>query len=170
MHKLITVTSFDFQIFFKLNGLLGVLLYNIIRTSIIITIFFFHSDSQHFGSLRGGKSHFFHLGEQMLDLLKSNFQTSVTSSMYIFFFFLTANLLLIVSVAANGLEAWKILEDPNNQTDIVLTEVVMPVLSGIGLLSKIMTHRTLKNIPVISKYHFNVFVLIFLWYVRLLFT
>lgn len=29
----------------------------------------------------------------------------------------------------------------------------MPVVSGIGLLCKIMTHKTLKNIPVISKYH-----------------
>lgn len=76
-------------------------------------------------------------------------------------FFLTANLLLIVNAAANGLEAWRILEHPNNQTDIVLTEVVMPVLSGIGLLSKIMSHRTLKNIPVISEYHFSVCVLIF---------
>ncbi|GER28665.1 pseudo-response regulator 7-like protein [Striga asiatica] len=36
--------------------------------------------------------------------------------------------------AANGLQAWKILEDLNNHIDIVLTEVVMPLLSGIGLL------------------------------------
>ncbi|GER54327.1 unnamed protein product [Striga asiatica] len=36
--------------------------------------------------------------------------------------------------AANGLQAWKILEDLNNHIDIVLTEVVMPCFSGIGLL------------------------------------
>ncbi|KAK4272911.1 hypothetical protein QN277_021402 [Acacia crassicarpa] len=51
--------------------------------------------------------------------------------------------------AANGLQAWKILEDLTNQIDLVLTEVAMPCLSGIGLLSKIMAHKTRKNIPVI---------------------
>ncbi|XP_052174957.1 two-component response regulator-like APRR3 [Diospyros lotus] len=54
-----------------------------------------------------------------------------------------------VMEAANGLQAWKILEDLTNHIDLVLTEVVMPVLSGIGLLSKIMSHKTRKNIPVI---------------------
>ncbi|XP_028775159.1 two-component response regulator-like APRR7 [Neltuma alba] len=51
--------------------------------------------------------------------------------------------------AANGLQAWKILEDLTSQIDLVLTEVAMPCLSGIGLLSKIMGHKTRKNIPVI---------------------
>ncbi|KAL3642541.1 receiver domain [Castilleja foliolosa] len=51
--------------------------------------------------------------------------------------------------AANGLQAWKILEDLNNHIDIILTEVVMPCLSGIGLLLKIMSHKTRKNIPII---------------------
>ncbi|KAL3628562.1 receiver domain [Castilleja foliolosa] len=51
--------------------------------------------------------------------------------------------------AANGLQAWKILEDLNNHIDIVLTEVIMPCLSGIGLLLKIMSHKTRKNIPII---------------------
>lgn len=54
-----------------------------------------------------------------------------------------------VTAVANGLQAWKILEDLNNHIDLVLTEVVMPILSGIGLLYKIMSHKTLKNIPVI---------------------
>ncbi|OAY68856.1 Two-component response regulator-like PRR73 [Ananas comosus] len=54
-----------------------------------------------------------------------------------------------VSAAANGLQAWKILEDLANHVDLVLTEVVMPYLSGIGLLSKIMSHKTCRNIPVI---------------------
>ncbi|CAI9273337.1 unnamed protein product [Lactuca saligna] len=51
--------------------------------------------------------------------------------------------------AANGLQAWKILENLSNHIDIVLTEVVMPCLSGIGLFCKIMSHKTRKNIPVI---------------------
>ncbi|XP_051132291.1 two-component response regulator-like APRR7 isoform X2 [Andrographis paniculata] len=54
-----------------------------------------------------------------------------------------------VLVAANGVQAWKILEDLNNHIDIVLTEVAMPGLSGIGLLLKIMSHNIRKNIPVI---------------------
>ncbi|XP_031250107.1 two-component response regulator-like APRR7 isoform X1 [Pistacia vera] len=54
-----------------------------------------------------------------------------------------------VVAVENGLEAWKILEDLTNQIDLILTEVVMPCLSGIGLLHKIMSHKTCKNIPVI---------------------
>ncbi|XP_022005904.1 two-component response regulator-like APRR3 isoform X1 [Helianthus annuus] len=51
--------------------------------------------------------------------------------------------------AANGLQAWKILENLSVHIDIVLTEVVMPFLSGIGLLCKIMSHKSRKNVPVI---------------------
>ncbi|CAK9167295.1 unnamed protein product [Ilex paraguariensis] len=51
--------------------------------------------------------------------------------------------------AANGVQAWKILEDLTNHVDLVLTEVVMPCLSGIGLLCKIMSHKTRKIVPVI---------------------
>ncbi|CAB4314800.1 unnamed protein product [Prunus armeniaca] len=54
-----------------------------------------------------------------------------------------------VIAAANGLQAWKILEDLTNHVDLVLTEVVMPCLSGVGLLNKIMSHKTRKNVPVI---------------------
>jgi len=54
-----------------------------------------------------------------------------------------------VTAVANGLEAWRILEDPTNHIDLVLTEVVLPCLSGIGLLGKIMSHETYMNIPVI---------------------
>lgn len=59
---------------------------------------------------------------------------------------------MTVTAVANGLEAWKVLIDSNKQIDLVLTEVVMPYLSGIGLLSKIMNHVTHKNTPVISEY------------------
>ncbi|CAK9155104.1 unnamed protein product [Ilex paraguariensis] len=54
-----------------------------------------------------------------------------------------------VTAVANGLEAWKILQDLTNHIDFVLTEVAMPYLSGIGLLSKIVRHKTCNNIPVI---------------------
>ncbi|XP_057955564.1 two-component response regulator-like APRR3 isoform X2 [Malania oleifera] len=51
--------------------------------------------------------------------------------------------------ATNGLQAWKILEDLTNHIDLVLTEVVMPCVSGVALLCKIMSHKTRKNVPVI---------------------
>ncbi|WRX11597.1 Signal transduction response regulator [Theobroma cacao] len=54
-----------------------------------------------------------------------------------------------VTAVSNGLQAWKILEDLTNHIDLVLTEVVMPCLSGIGLLCKIMSNKTRMNIPVI---------------------
>ncbi|KAK1403433.1 Two-component response regulator-like APRR7 [Heracleum sosnowskyi] len=62
---------------------------------------------------------------------------------------LLRNLNYEVIVAANGLQAWRILEDLSNHIDIVLTEVVMPYLSGLGLLCKITSHEIRKNIPVI---------------------
>ncbi|XP_039828716.1 two-component response regulator-like PRR73 isoform X2 [Panicum virgatum] len=40
-------------------------------------------------------------------------------------------------------------EDLQNNIDLVLTEVFMPRLSGIGLLSKITSHKVCKDIPVI---------------------
>jgi len=68
--------------------------------------------------------------------------------------------------AANGLQAWKILEDLTNHIDLILTEVAMPGLSGIGLLYKIMGHKTRKNIPVVSKF-FQV--LVYVWFEAFLF-
>lgn len=62
---------------------------------------------------------------------------------------LLRNLNYEVIVAANGLQALKILQDLTIHIDIILTEVVMPCLSGIGLLCKIMNHKTRKNVPVI---------------------
>lgn len=53
--------------------------------------------------------------------------------------------------AENGLHAWQHLEDLQSNIDLVLTEVFMPCLSGIGLLSKITNHKICKDIPVISK-------------------
>uniref|UniRef100_A0A7N1A4Y1 Uncharacterized protein n=1 Tax=Kalanchoe fedtschenkoi TaxID=63787 RepID=A0A7N1A4Y1_KALFE len=54
-----------------------------------------------------------------------------------------------VTAVANGMQAWEILEGTSIQVDIVLTELTIPVLSGMSLLRKIKEHRTHKNMPVI---------------------
>ncbi|XP_043698504.1 two-component response regulator-like APRR3 [Telopea speciosissima] len=54
-----------------------------------------------------------------------------------------------VAAVADGLKAWEVLNEKHYNFDLVLTEVVMPSLSGIGLLSKIMSNEICKNIPVI---------------------
>lgn len=79
----------------------------------------------------------------------------ITSLLYLLI--LTFLLSAPVIEAANGLQAWKILEDLANHVDLVLTEVVMPGLSGVGLLCKIMSHKTRKTVPVISKFLFFFF-------------
>lgn len=58
---------------------------------------------------------------------------------------------MAVTAVSGGLEAWKILEDPTNHIHLVLTEVEMPSLSGIGLLANMKSHKSCKNIPLISK-------------------
>ncbi|KAM3340308.1 two-component response regulator-like APRR7 isoform X1 [Capsicum galapagoense] len=63
--------------------------------------------------------------------------------------------------AANGLQAWKILENLTNHIDLVLTEVVMPCLSGLCLLCKIMSHYTRKTIPVIMMSSYDSMGLVF---------
>lgn len=80
--------------------------------------------------------------------------------------FLVLDLVFAVTAVATGIQAWKILEDPTNHMDLILTEVAMPLLTGIGLLSKIMNHKTLKNVPVISKYHLIAFLAFQTWYLR----
>ncbi|KAF7818566.1 two-component response regulator-like APRR7 isoform X1 [Senna tora] len=62
---------------------------------------------------------------------------------------------------ANGLQAWKMLEDLTNHIDLVLTEVAMPFLSGTGLLCKIMRHKTRKNLPVIMMSSHDSMALVF---------
>ena len=59
--------------------------------------------------------------------------------------------MMAVTAVSGGPEAWKILEDSSNHIDLVLTEVEMPSLSGIGLLASMMNHKSCKNIPLISK-------------------
>ncbi|XP_074581321.1 two-component response regulator-like APRR9 [Curcuma longa] len=50
---------------------------------------------------------------------------------------------------ADGLKAWEVLREKRYNFDLVLTEVEMPSLSGIGLLSRIGAAEERKNIPVI---------------------
>uniref|UniRef100_A0A0E0LQ58 Response regulatory domain-containing protein n=1 Tax=Oryza punctata TaxID=4537 RepID=A0A0E0LQ58_ORYPU len=57
--------------------------------------------------------------------------------------------LFIFIPAENGQQAWTYLEDMQNSIDLVLTEVVVPGVSGISLLSRIMNHNICKNVPVI---------------------
>lgn len=54
-----------------------------------------------------------------------------------------------VTAVVNDLEAWELLEDPSNHFNLILAEVMVPCLSGIGLLKKIMGHQIYRNIPVI---------------------
>eukprot|EP00249_Psilotum_nudum_P018297 c26733_g3_i1 orf=325-3045(-) len=54
----------------------------------------------------------------------------------------------VISVAS-GLKAWNLMEDPKNHFDLVLTEVMMPYLSGIDLLNKITANDAFNHIPVI---------------------
>ncbi|XP_073014304.1 two-component response regulator-like APRR9 isoform X1 [Typha latifolia] len=54
-----------------------------------------------------------------------------------------------VAAVADGLKAWEVLQEKNYGFDLVLSEVAMPSLSGIDLLSKVMAADECKNIPVI---------------------
>ncbi|XP_042473135.1 two-component response regulator-like APRR3 isoform X1 [Zingiber officinale] len=54
-----------------------------------------------------------------------------------------------VAAAADGLKAWEVLREKRYHFDLVLTEVEMPSLSGIGLLSRIVAAEECRNIPVI---------------------
>lgn len=66
-----------------------------------------------------------------------------------------------VTAVSNGLQAWDLLENPKNHFNLVLTEVMTPSLSGIVLLSKIMSHRACKRIPVIMMSSHDSMMLIF---------
>lgn len=68
---------------------------------------------------------------------------------------LTVGLYFSVIAAANVVEAWELLENPNHRFDLVLLDVVVPSssLSGVSLLLKIMEHHSFKQIPVVSKLH-----------------
>ena len=49
------------------------------------------------------------------------------------------------------MKAWEVMRGRAYAFDLVLTEVNMPTLSGIDLLSRIVAADECRNIPVISK-------------------
>ena len=57
----------------------------------------------------------------------------------------------IRSWCTNGLEAWKFLEIHHGSLCLVVTDLKMPSLSGIGLIRKMKTHSVLSIIPVIVQ-------------------
>ncbi|CAN8301215.1 unnamed protein product [Cochlearia groenlandica] len=66
-----------------------------------------------------------------------------------------------VIAVSNVREAKRILEDEKSCIDLVLTEVVMPEHPGTGLLCKIVSHKTLKHIPVIMMSSHDSMTLVF---------
>ncbi|CAK9192923.1 unnamed protein product [Sphagnum troendelagicum] len=54
-----------------------------------------------------------------------------------------------VTSASSGALAWELLEKRNFQFDLVLTDVILPCLSGLDLLSKIKSYEACKQIPVV---------------------
>lgn len=50
--------------------------------------------------------------------------------------------------AANGLEAFQLLEKENGNIDLIVLDWNMPVMSGIEFLEKIKTHPAYNHIPV----------------------
>ncbi|CAI8607758.1 unnamed protein product [Vicia faba] len=54
-----------------------------------------------------------------------------------------------VIAVSDGTKAWKILQIKQIEIDIVLTEMELPEISGLALLSLMMEHETCKNIPLI---------------------
>ncbi|PNX61794.1 two-component response regulator PRR95-like protein, partial [Trifolium pratense] len=56
-----------------------------------------------------------------------------------------------VIAVSNGLKAWETLKMKATDIDLILTEMELPAISGLALLSKIMEHEICKNIPVINK-------------------
>lgn len=56
-----------------------------------------------------------------------------------------------MAAVADGMKAWEVMRERAYAFDLVLTEVVMPTLSGIQLLARIVAADECKNIPVISK-------------------
>nr|QEX51320.1 two-component response regulator-like APRR9 isoform X1 [Cymbidium ensifolium] len=54
-----------------------------------------------------------------------------------------------VTIASDGLKAWELLREKDHNTDLVLTEVELPKMSGVALLTKMMDEDSCNHIPVI---------------------
>jgi DNA-binding response OmpR family regulator len=53
-----------------------------------------------------------------------------------------------VTIADNGLEALKVLES-QTLPDLIIADIMMPILDGLTMVDAIKKHRDTKNIPVI---------------------
>ncbi|MFW7379833.1 MAG: response regulator [Oligoflexus sp.] len=57
---------------------------------------------------------------------------------------------MTVTIARNGQEALEVLEDPTSQIEIVLMDIMMPVMDGFTAIKKIRETKEHKNIPIIA--------------------
>ena len=54
-----------------------------------------------------------------------------------------------IRYAENGLEAWELLNEDNNDYSLILLDLLMPVMDGFELLDKVRSDEVLRTIPVI---------------------
>jgi DNA-binding response OmpR family regulator len=54
-----------------------------------------------------------------------------------------------VLTASNSVEAFKIIENPNNKIDLILLDLLLPEVDGFMILEKIRENKNLLTIPVI---------------------
>ncbi len=55
----------------------------------------------------------------------------------------------IIVEKENGLEAWEYLLEHSNDVEIVMLDLLMPVMDGFELLEKIRTHELMNHIPIV---------------------
>lgn len=56
-----------------------------------------------------------------------------------------------IETAPDGLIAWQMLNDNKSAYDIVILDNMMPMLTGIEILTKMQGHAELKYIPVVIQ-------------------
>ncbi len=54
-----------------------------------------------------------------------------------------------ILTASNSVEAFKIIENPNNKIDLILLDLLLPDVDGFMILEKIRENKNLLTIPVI---------------------
>jgi response regulator RpfG family c-di-GMP phosphodiesterase len=50
----------------------------------------------------------------------------------------------------NGLEAWNYLQERNSPIDLIITDIMMPQMSGVELMEQVRKHDCYKNVPMIA--------------------